>query len=81
MDTQLSEARALPGYRLALEFLNGSFAIINLQQKIHTLRFARLAAPSVFATARAEGDCVAWSDRACTLRVSCQELLDMMLMG
>ena len=80
MSTSLTEVKALPGYRIQLDFRNGSTAVVNMEQRVRTLRFARLAPAQVFATARAEGDRVVWQDGTTIFGVYCSELLDAMLM-
>ena len=80
MSTSLTEVKALPGYRIRLDFRNGSSALVNMEQRVRTLRFARLAPAQVFATARAEGDRVVWQDGTTIFGVYCSELLDAMLM-
>ena len=80
MDSILKEVRPLPDYRLELAFQNGSTAVVNMERRIKTLRFARLAPKKVFATAKAEGDRVVWQDGAALFGVYCTELLDAMLM-
>ena len=80
METILESVAPLPDYRLALTFRNGSSAVVNMERRVHTLRFARLALPQVFATARAEGDKVVWQDGGTAFGVYCHELLDAMLM-
>ena len=80
MENILTKATPLADYRLALTFQNGSSAVVNMARRVRTLRFARLAPAEVFATARAEGDRVVWTDGAATFGVYCGELLDAMMM-
>ncbi len=80
MDAVLKAVTPLPDYRLELRFQNGSCAVVNLERRVGTLRFAPLAPPGVFATARAEGDRVVWQAGETPFRVYCAELLDAMLM-
>ena len=80
MDSVLKAVRSLPDYRLELAFKNGSTAVVNMQQRVRTLRFACLASSQVFATARAEGDKVIWQDGQTVFGVYCSELLDAMLL-
>lgn len=80
MDTALKSATPLADYRLMLTFQNGSTAVINMARRVQTLRFARIAPREVFATARAEGDKVVWSDGVTPFGVYCGELLDAMMM-
>ena len=80
MGTVLREVRALPDYRMELQFQNGSMAVINMEKRVRTLRFSKLASPEVFLTAKASGDKVEWSDGKKTFSVFCSELLDTMLL-
>ena len=76
----LRSAKPLPGHRLEMIFQNGSTAVVNMEQRVRTLRFARLAPAQVFATAKAEGDKVVWQDGKTIFGVYCSELLDAMLL-
>ena len=80
MEGLLQEVMPLPDYRLLLRFQNESFAIVNLARRVRTIRFARLASSEMFVTARAAGDHVVWSDGKNTVSISCDELLDAMMM-
>lgn len=80
MDSALKTVRPLPGYRLEVTFQNGSMAIVNMEQRVKTLRFSRLSSEDTFSTARAEGDKVVWNDKGMTLSFYCNELLDAMMM-
>jgi len=80
MDAVLKEATPMADYRLKLKFQNGSTALVNMEQRVRTLRFSRLAPLEVFATARAEGDRVVWTDEGRPFGVYCGEILDVMMM-
>ncbi len=80
MDAVLKKVTPLKDYRLELFFQNGSTAVVNMERRVQTLRFARIAPREVFATARAEGDKVVWSDGVTPFGVYCSELLDAMMM-
>ncbi|MBQ6163480.1 MAG: DUF2442 domain-containing protein [Clostridia bacterium] len=80
MDGFLISARPLPGQRLELIFRNGSTAVINMKRRVGTVRFARIADEAVFASAKAEGDKVVWTDGKNPFAVYCTELLDAMMM-
>ena len=80
MDSSLIKVTPLPGYRLELQFMNGSVALVNMARRINTLRFARLADREVFFTARASENKVVWSDGHYKISVFCSELLDAMLL-
>ncbi len=80
MGVALKEVRPLSGFRLELVFQNGSSAIVNMENRIKTLRFSPLSSESLFTTARAEGDKVIWSSGDKSFGVYCGELLDAMLL-
>jgi len=80
METILKAVTPLPDYRLALTFRNGSSAVVNMERRVRTLRFARLAPPQVFRSVKADGDKVVWQDGGTSFGVYCNELLDAMLM-
>lgn len=80
MDGFLKSVKPLPGHRLELSFQNGSTAVINMERRVGTLRFARIADEAVFASAKADGDKIVWSDGKTTFSVYCTELLDTMMM-
>ena len=80
MTEGLISVRALPGYRLELTFGNGSSALVNMTNRVQTVRLSKLASPALFATARAEGEKVVWSDGSGNVSVWCSELLDSMMM-
>jgi len=80
MDTILKTVAPLPGYRLALTFRNGSSAVVNMERRVRTLRFARLASPQVFTSVKADGDKVVWQDGGASFGVYCYELLEAMLL-
>lgn len=80
MDAVLKKATPLNGHWLELRFQNGSIAVVNMEKRVHTLRFARIAPQEIFATARAEGDRVVRADGVTPFGVYCSELLDAMMM-
>ena len=80
MGGALKSVTPMTGFRLELAFQNGSRAVINMEKRVGTLRFARIASEKVFATAKAEGDKVVWSDGGSKFGVYCSELLDAMMM-
>ena len=80
MGGALKSVTPMTGFRLELAFQNGSRAVINMEKRVGTLRFARIASEKVFATAKAEGDKVVWSDGGSKFGVYCSELLGAMMM-
>ena len=81
VESILIAVKPLPDYRLELVFQNGSTAVVNMERRIRTLRYACLAPAQVFSTARAEGDKVVWQDGETIFGVDCTELLDAMLLS
>ena len=80
MDAVLKAVTPLPDYRLELRFQNGSTAVVNMERRVKTLRFSRLDDEKVFASAKADGDKVVWTDGKTSFTVYCTELLDAMMM-
>ena len=80
MDAGLKEVRPLSDYRLEMLFYNGSTAVVNLRNRLRTVKYSRLASPELFNSARAEGEKVVWTDEAGSVSLWCSELLDDMLL-
>ncbi len=80
MGVSLKEVKPLSGFRLELFFHNGSYAVVNMEKRIKTMRFSQLSSETVFATAKAEGDKVVWINGNRTFGVYCGELLDAMML-
>lgn len=80
MESPVLRARALPDYRLRLDFVNGSSAVVDLRRRVRTLRFHPLRDPAAFSRVRVEGDRLAWPDGEGEFRVFVSELLETMLM-
>ena len=80
MDTTDVILQILPNYQLKLSFPNGSEAIVDMSQRIHGIRFGKLASENLFATARIEADNVIWNDGTQYVQASINELLDSMQM-
>ena len=80
MSAHLVAVRPLRDFHLEMEFSNGSRAIVNMENRIRSIRFARLASSDFFASAKAEGDRIVWSDGATSFSVYCNEILDTLLM-
>ena len=68
-------------YKLQIEFVNGSVAVIDLGKRVRAMRFCRLSDPELFASAKANGDLITWSAKGETFSVFIDELLDSMLMA
>ena len=80
MEEILSKVTPLPGFLLVLQFKNGSIAVVNMIKRVKTLRFSRLTDVGFFATAKACGDRIVWSDGTHVINATCDELLDAMMM-
>lgn len=80
MDTTDVNLQVLPNYQLKLSFPNGSEAKIDMSNRIHGVRFGKLASEKLFATARIEEDSVIWNDGTQYVQASINELLDSMQM-
>ena len=80
MEAVLRKVTALPGYLLVLYFENGSIAVVNMARRVSTIRFALLADFELFSTATAFGDRIVWSNGKQRFDVSCDEILDTMMM-
>ena len=66
--------RPLDGYRMEINFLNGSTVILNLQNKLHTIRFAPLKDISLFNSAVTDGESIIWNS---LLEISTTEILQL----
>ena len=80
MDTNDVTLKVLPKYRLKLDFPNGSEAKIDMSNRIHGVRFGKLASEDLFATAQLAADNVIWNDGTQYEQASINELLDSMQM-
>ena len=80
MDAKAISVQILPNYQLRLSFPNGSEATIDMSQRIHGIRFGRLASQALFNTARVEGSEVIWENDKERVHASINELLDSMQM-
>lgn len=69
----------LPGYRLLVEFGNGSSLTVDLSHKLQTARFAELASQLVFNDVRLERETVIWGNGV--LRMPLFELIDVAVSG
>ena len=80
MFASVASVEALSDYRLKICFYNGSEAIINMERRIHALRFQKLSDPKLFETAQAHGDTVVWKRDSESVRATVSELLDCMML-
>lgn len=81
MNGCLMEVRPGDHYRLELIFRNGSTAVVNMEKRIHSIRFSKLKSPQLFRTARADGDQIVWSDGKEKISVYASEILDSMMIN
>ena len=69
----------MKGYRLLMEMEGGSIVIVDLSDKLRTMKYAGLVEKIFFDTAITDGDYVSWGgDR---LRVTVNELMEVVLLG
>jgi|GEM_PF-1152576 len=73
MPTILS-IRPLDGYMMEINFLNGNTVILNLQNKLRTIRFAPLKDKNLFDSAVTDGESVIWNS---LLEISTTEILQL----
>lgn len=79
MDESIRHVDIIDDHLLKLEFRNGSIALVNMNKRMRSMRFAALSDPAVFRTVRVEGDFAVWKTPSGELRASVRELLDTML--
>lgn len=66
-------------YQLEIAFENGSQALVNLKNRIESVRFRQLSNPLVFETAQINGDKICWYCESGEFSVYVTELLESML--
>lgn len=64
---------------MELTFENGSAALINLKNRMDSVRFCRICDPLVFLTAKVNGDKICWQCHDGEFSVYVTELLESML--
>ncbi len=69
----------MKGYHLFMEMEGGSIVIVDLSNKLHTMKYADLAEKGFFDTAITDGDYVCWGGDK--LRVTVNELMEVVLLG
>ena len=80
MNYSLVSVYPLEKYYLRLIFKNGSTAMVNMENRIHTLRFSQLASPEFFRTVKVVGDKIIWSDGKKNVGIYTNEILDIMML-
>jgi hypothetical protein len=66
-------------YKLLMEMESGSTVIVDLSNKLHTMKYAQLADETFFKTATTDGDYVIWGGGR--LRLTVNELMEVVLLG
>lgn len=66
-------------YRLLMEMEGGSTVIVDLSNKLRTMKYSELADKGFFKTATTDGDYVIWGDGR--LRLTANELIEIILLG
>lgn len=62
------------GHRLEVQFTNGTIIVLNLAERIHTVRFGLLADEGFFRRAVTDGDFVRWANK---IEISATELFQL----
>ena len=76
MISALEGVKPMPGFKLELDFKNGSTTIVDMSQKIKTMGFSAFSTEQTFSTARALGDRIVWTERGRIFGIYCDELLE-----
>lgn len=66
-------------FQLELTFENGSQALINLKNRMESVRFRQISDPLIFKTAKINGDKICWRFEGGEFSVYVTELLESML--
>ena len=69
----------LKDYRLFMEMESGSTVTVDLSAKLHTIKYGLLENEALFFNVATDGDYVMWGGGR--VRVSVQELMDVVLLG
>lgn len=64
----------LDGYRLEIMLDNGSEIILNLESRLHTVRFSMLSDKAFFNKAATDGICVTWEGK---IEISLSEIFQL----
>lgn len=65
--------------RLFMEMEGGSSVIVDLSDKLHTMKYAELSEEEFFKTAVTDGDYVIWGGGR--MRITVNELMEVVLLG
>jgi hypothetical protein len=71
---KICAVKPMEGFRLVLEFCNGSSITIDLSYKVKTARFAVLSNKELFNNVKARSETVIWGDGI--LKITLYELID-----
>lgn len=69
----------MKGYRLLMDMESGSSVIVDLSDKLDTVKYGALEDERLFRKVRTDGDYVIWGDNQ--VKVTARELLDVALIG
>lgn len=61
-------------FRLEVQFDNGSIVILNMESRLHTLRFGMLSDKEFFKNVITDGHCIFWDDK---IEISINEIFQM----
>ena len=61
--TEIKEVHTQKDYRLEVILDNGSNIVLNLQPKLHTMRFGLLRDPGFFQCAKTDGSMIYWDGK------------------
>ncbi len=75
MSSALEGVKPMPGFKLELDFRNGSSTVVDMSQRIKTMGFSAFSPEQTFSTARALGDRIVWTERGRIFGIYCDELL------
>lgn len=77
--TAVTDLIICDNYQIKLSFENGSHALVNLKNRIDSVRFRQICDPLIFATAKINGDKICWHCPDGEFSVYVTELLESML--
>lgn len=76
MSSALEGVKPMPGFKLELDFKNGSSTVVDMSQRVKAMGFSAFSPEQTFSTARALGDRIVWTERGRIFGIYCDELLD-----
>ncbi len=72
--TEIKEVHTQKDYRLEVILDNGSNIVLNMQPKLHTMRFGLLRNPEFFQCAKTDGSMIFWNQK---VELSISEVFEM----